>query len=599
MKKWFENLKVAKKLFIGFAVVLAMAIFIGGIGITGIINIKKNDAQLYREDTLGLQYAGSASVEFMWIRYTSLRAFNTTDVETLKEIKQELLLYFGKMDESLAKCRSTIVDVGITEYLNGIQANWDTYKPIMTANITRMANGETVPLEQSLVDLGNVLRDGFLSLFTQVSDAAAQKADENAATVNKTIIAVVSVIAFIVAVSITFSLYISGTISYPMRRFSEIGELLANGYTDLEFNDKDIQLTKRKDEAGLLAATYRKMIASTVEQANKTKAIADGDLTTVITVRSEKDTLGIALAELVEKLHRLASSIVSSANQVDSGARLVADSSSALSQGATMQASSVEELSASMEEITAQTMLNAQNAQKANALTESVQRDAIAGNEQMRHMLSAMEDINASSDSIGKIIKAIEDITFQTNILALNAAVEAARAGQYGKGFAVVAEEVRNLAGQSSKAAKETTELIENSVRKVSIGTKIANETADALNKITSGVSQAGELIGTINKSSQEQAAALEQVNQGIVEISQVVQNNAASAEESAAASEQLSAQAAHMKDDVSVFKLKTDHMPLESTVTAATGQIEPHTQHTRAGVKPVIELSHAGFGKY
>ena len=293
----------------------------------------------------------------------------------------------------------------------------------------------------------------------------------------------------------------------------------------------------------------------------QTRAIAGGDLTTDVTVRSEFDVLGIALSDLVEKFHNLAASIVTSAEQVDSGAKLVADSSTLLSQGSTEQAGSVEELSASMEEITSQTTQNAQNAQKTNELAGNIQKDADAGNAQMAEMLRAMDEINASSESIGKIIKVIEDIAFQTNILALNAAVEAARAGQYGKGFAVVAEEVRNLAGQSSKAAKETTDLIENSIKKVTAGTKIANETAGALGKIMAEISQAGELVGTIATASHEQAAALEQINQGIMEISQVVQNNAASAEESAAASEELSAQADSLKEHVGVFKLNSRNL--------------------------------------
>ena len=245
------------------------------------------------------------------------------------------------------------------------------------------------------------------------------------------------------------------------------------------------------------------------------------------------------------------------ADQVSAGAKQVSDSSQSLSQGTTEQASSIEEITSSITQIAAQTKQNAVNAGQANELAVTAKNDAISGNNQMWEMLKSMEEINESSGNISKIIKVIDEIAFQTNILALNAAVEAARAGQHGKGFAVVAEEVRNLAARSANAAKETTMLIEGSIKKVEAGTRIANNTAEALSKIVEGASKAAELVAEIADASNEQATGITQVDQAITQVSQVTQTNTATAEQSASASEELAGQADTLKTMIGRFRIR------------------------------------------
>ena len=287
----------------------------------------------------------------------------------------------------------------------------------------------------------------------------------------------------------------------------------------------------------------------------------------------------------------------------------------ALSQGATEQASSIEELTASIEQVSTQTKINAENASKANGMAEQAKNYAVTGNEQMKEMLKAMDEINESSNNINKIIKVIDDIAFQTNILALNAAVEAARAGQYGKGFAVVAEEVRTLAGRSANAAKETTALIEDSIKKSEEGTRIARETAEALEKIVDSVESVSKLVSDINNASNEQAVAISQINQGVMQVSQVVQENSATSEESAAASEELSGQADLLYELISRFRLREDTVSRDKygemspevarmldnmTTKAKSGNALQEKGKQRTDVpKSAISLNDMDFGKY
>ena len=287
--------------------------------------------------------------------------------------------------------------------------------------------------------------------------------------------------------------------------------------------------------------------------------VAEGDLTEGIEVQfvGDFESLKASINRIVASLSTVLYDINLAAQQVASGTKQVSDGSQSISQGATEQASSIEELTASISSIAEQTRQNAIDAGRANEISVAARNGAVAGDEKMREMQRAMAEINQSSANIAKIIKVIDDIAFQTNILALNAAVEAARAGVHGKGFAVVAEEVRNLAGKSAKAAKETSALIETSIKKAEAGTIIADETAQALSSIVSGMEKGVNIMGSIAAASNDQATAIAQVNKGIEQMSQVIQTNSATAQEAAAASEELSGQADLLKGMTGQFRLQ------------------------------------------
>jgi methyl-accepting chemotaxis protein len=548
-------MKIAAKLIIGFLVVAAIGGFLGIIGMLNMNKLASADKTLYQENTLGIKYSSSAGTFFQRLRYNALEMTILDTQEARQEVVTKIEGFVATIDELLGSYEKRINNKADREQYNVLAANWEAYKGYVSQITQAVTDGDVDRAKQIiLVDSDTAAMDvksnleSLLEYNNQTADAAAK---DNTKLAFETELFMAIIIFVAVLISIILGLVISSSISRPVKRIVEAANQLALGDVDVSIENN------RRDEIGNLYEAFEKMTDNIKKQALTVQKIADGDLTVEVEIRSEQDLLGKKLYEMVHNNNELLSGIATTAEQVAVGARQVSDASITLSQGTTEQASSIEELTASLEEIASQTEINAQNANQANKLAETAKNNAVQGNSQMKEMLAAMEDINEASSSISQVIKVIDDIAFQTNILALNAAVEAARAGQHGKGFAVVAEEVRNLAARSANAARETTEMIEGSIKKTEGGTRIAKDTAEALNSIVYGVEKVANLVNDIAIASNEQAMGIAQINQGIMQVSQVVQTNSATSEESASASEELSSQAVMLKEAVSRYQLK------------------------------------------
>ncbi len=387
----------------------------------------------------------------------------------------------------------------------------------------------------------------------QYLEKEQQKADNQGRVFLRKMMITVTAIMLVSLLSmiIVFTL-LTRSISGPIARTVELADAISRGDLSRRLN------LNRSDEIGRLSRSLDAMADSLETKGKLAEAIAGGDLTREVQLSSADDSLGKSLQTMNLSLNQIIARINEAVEQVGTGSAQVSGSSQTLSQGATEQASSMEQITSSISEIGVRTNTNAENANQAETLTSKARQAAQAGVHQMVEVTDAMSAINESSKEIRKIISTIDSIAFQTNLLALNAAVEAARAGKHGKGFAVVAQEVRNLAGRSAKAAEETAHLIESAVKRIIDGNKIVEETSRTLAQIQTDVTTVADLVAEIASASNAQAQGIAEINKGLVLVDSVTQQNTSQAEETSAAAEALAGQAAHVKELLARFSLKT-----------------------------------------
>ncbi len=417
-----------------------------------------------------------------------------------------------------------------------------------------------------------------------------------------------------------FAIFIASILNSPIKRLVAMAKQVA-------LDVKAGKLGSRMGQEGL-SVDFREIppgindilesILAPIEEASTVLAeMSNGNLTTYVTGDYKGDHADIknALNRSLDSFNEILGSLTIAVDEMQNGAGQISDASQSLSQGTSEQSASVEEISAAVTELSSQTKLATANTKKANILSFETLERSKKGSEMMKELMNSMIQIKTASGNISKIIKAIDEIAFQTNLLSLNAAVEAARAGKHGKGFAVVAAEVKSLSDRSAKAAKETADLILESVNKANAGAEIAEKTVSALSEIGRSVEEVANLMKEVTTASEEQSIALSEVEKSIHQIEEVTQNNAANSEETAAASTELAGQADSIGEMVGKFRVKTDVIKKNSTsrrsltfLKAEPSEQKSQKEHKKEELKeppkkpkakPEISLEDDDFGQF
>ena len=570
-----KNLKVTTKLILSFLLMAVLTAAVGVVGITGMIQIEQSGLYMYENVATPLPYLARVQETLQNMRVyvrEMVIASMSGDMQQVEKDFAEIASKIPVMANNLDAYEITIT-VGTeahTLFLEARAMYENELTPTVMAIYEASQSGDVDAISRHMATCRE-LSEKILNNFDKCMDlkvGVAESSAQDAAVLSQTLlISIIVVLAIAVAFALILALYLSGAISKPVvatahffKQVASTGQLTCPP----EINEMFNRYKTSKDEIGQMITDCDHFIDSVIRVSDELVEIADGDLTVEVATLSEKDTIGVSLKKVVENLNLMFNEINNSAAQVSTGSKQIADGSQALAQGSSEQASSVEQLSASIAENTQMTKDNAEKAGRASSLSDTIRDKAEKGSRQMDEMMIAVSDITQASESISRVIKVIDDIAFQTNILALNAAVEAARAGQHGKGFAVVAEEVRNLAAKSAEAAKDTGNLISNSIEKAKMGSRIAGETAASLTEIVSGINESSQIVMDIAKSSEEQTQGIAQINIGIEQVAHVVQQNSATAEQSAAASEEMSGQSSMLEELISRFKLKSNKAKYE-----------------------------------
>jgi methyl-accepting chemotaxis protein len=514
----FQNMRLALRLGLVFATMLALMLVVSIVGKVGMDRVSKNLEDLYRDNTVPIAQLDRVSYFTQRNRVLILDMIVRPDAENVKKRSTEMAKNVATIDKNLDDYEATHLVPEEAALLKELRAAITQYRSQgLSPAREAMQQGDPVAAlsiyNEKISALAPSVIDGINKLIELQVRLAEQKFNDSE-KLNSSLtwtIALVTLAALGVAVVMAMALTTS--------------------------------ITKPVAEAVSLSAS-----------------VAQGDLTTPINA-TRRDELG----QLLGSLASMQTSLSQVVNRVRNGSDAVSTASAEIAQGnqdlsarTESQASALEETAASMEELSSTVKQNADNARQANQLAQNASTVAVQGGEVVGQVVDTMRGISDSSKRIADIISVIDGIAFQTNILALNAAVEAARAGEQGRGFAVVAGEVRTLAGRSAEAAKEIKDLITDSVSRVELGTQLVDRAGATMQEVVASIKRVNDIMGEISAASSEQSSGVAQIGEAVVQMDHATQQNAALVEEMAAAASSLRNQAEELVHTVSVFRVSS-----------------------------------------
>ena len=562
-----KNLKIAQKIIFGFSSILLLLLLIA---LTAITSSAQTGSHISEVDIYNA--LESNANELMHIlnetRITAGVLYETQSEESYTNVVKQLMycdLRLQKLYEyidahpQLLRFREDIeaYDELYSQWSNALRGITDRYNlaaPLSTADLQKFQE------ESAEWHKTNLLAHEILS--NTIADIVEASNKEMRVTKKFNvftlwIVAGVSVVSIVVAAIMAFVLMRSITV--PLGNMRDVLDQIGTTGNLQIPEERQQQLRKvaeGKDETSQCTKALLVLLERLYRIDETLAHVANGNLTVTMDLQSEQDTMGLAVRKMLLNLNEKFGSIARSTVWVNQKAAELSQDSHHLAEGSRRQSESVENLSLSVRRVTEKAEQNAALAQQALDLVNNIQNNAKTGREKMNQMMLAAQAINASSQSIGKVIKVIDDIASQTNLLALNASVEAVRAGHHGRGFAVVAEEVRNLAARSAQAAKETGALIDDTMQKAALGTSIAETTSTALEEIVAGVEESNAIIRDIAALSREQKEDIQGIISDVAHVETIVEQNNSIAARSANAAAEISSQSSYQMEMVQQFRL-------------------------------------------